>query len=114
MIAQAMVERLGLSANWVSDGQAALDALEQAKFDAVLMDCQMPVMDGWRATKEWRKREVDSGRPRVPIIALTANAIAGDRERCLEAGMDDYVCKPIDLAALEEAIRRHVIADLGD
>jgi CheY-like chemotaxis protein len=112
MIALAMVERLGLSATLVSDGQAALDVMQQAGFDAVLMDCQMPGMDGWRATQEWRKRERDGGLPRVPIIALTANAVAGDRERCLEAGMDDYVCKPIDLVALEEAIRRHVIADI--
>jgi CheY-like chemotaxis protein len=96
----------------VSDGQAALDALEQAKFEAVLMDCQMPGMDGWSATREWRTRERNSGRPRVPIIALTANAVAGDRERCLEAGMDDYVCKPIDLAALEQAIRRNVPAHI--
>jgi CheY-like chemotaxis protein/nitrogen-specific signal transduction histidine kinase len=110
MIAQAMLERLGLSTDLVSDGQAALDALEQARVDVVLMDCQMPGMDGWRATQEWRKRERESGRLRVPIIALTANAVAGDRERCLQAGMDDYLPKPIELAHLEQAMRRHLMA----
>ena len=113
IIAKAMLERLGLSVDSVCDGQAALDALERARFDAVLMGCQMPGMDGWRATKEWRKRERDGARPRVPIIALTANAVAGDRERCLEAGMDECVPKPIEMATLEEAIRRHVIANVA-
>jgi signal transduction histidine kinase/CheY-like chemotaxis protein len=109
MITQAMLERLGLSTELVSDGQAAVDALEQGRVDAVLMDCQMPGMDGWRATQEWRKRERGSGRQRVPIIALTANAVVGDRERCLQAGMDDYLSKPIELAHLEQAMRRHLL-----
>ena len=111
MIALAMLERLGLSVDLVSDGQSALDALAQARFDAVLMDCQMPGMDGWTATRAWRRHEEALGGTRLPIIALTANAVDGDRERCLAAGMDDYVGKPIDMAALEEAMLRYLSAE---
>jgi len=108
MIVQAMLERLGLRVDVAPNGQAALDALERAGFCAVLMDCRMPGMDGWQATHEWRQRERARGRARVPIIALTANAVVGDRERCLEAGMDDYLAKPVELPALGETMRRHV------
>jgi two-component system sensor histidine kinase/response regulator len=92
--------RAGHTARIVSDGKQAVDALEVETFDAVLMDVSMPVMGGLEATRAIREREKAAGRPRVPIIALTAHALKGDEERCLEAGMDRYVTKPIDFAEL--------------
>jgi CheY-like chemotaxis protein len=84
----------------------ALKAMNTATYDAVLMDCQMPVMDGLAATGEIRRREQTSGAARVPIIALTANAMDGDRERCVDAGMDDFLSKPFTQQQLATQLRR--------
>jgi signal transduction histidine kinase/CheY-like chemotaxis protein len=93
-VAQRFVEKAGFTASMAINGMHALQLLESGTtFSLVLMDCQMPEMDGYQATAEWRKREL-SGR-RVPIIAMTAHAMTGDRERCLESGMDDYITKPV-------------------
>jgi two-component system, sensor histidine kinase and response regulator len=89
----------------VSDGVAAVRAFESARFDLLLMDLQMPEMDGIAATKEIRRLETLSG-GHVPIAAMTAAAMAGDREKCLEAGMDDYIAKPVSPDKLFEAIER--------
>ena len=101
------LERVGCSATIVPDGEKAVRALEERRFDAILMDVQMPVMDGFKATALIRDQERESG-TRVPIIALTAHAIVGYREQCLQAGMDEYVAKPIDprdlLAKLDSLI----------
>src|SRR5205807_340050 len=86
------------------NGQEALDCLEQFSFDVVLMDVQMPEIDGYRATSIIRRNEQDTLR-HVPIVAMTAHAMKGDRERCLEAGMDGYVAKPINSSVLFHAIR---------
>ena len=110
IIARAMLERMGLSVDVAADGQAALDGMRSGGYVAVLMDCQMPVLDGWQATRRWREHEADQGLPRLPIIALTANAVVGDRERCLEAGMDDYLPKPFEVGELAALMRRHVAA----
>jgi len=104
-LALRLLNKRGYSVVTAASGVEALAALERQAFDAVLMDVQMPEMDGIEATAEIRARERGSG-ARIPIIALTAHALAGDRERCLEAGMDDYVSKPIQPALLFAAIER--------
>ena len=75
-------------------------------FDLVLMDCQMPVMDGFEATQRWREQEIRLGLTRLPIIALTANAMQGDEERCLNAGMDGHIAKPINLHSLSHLLAK--------
>jgi CheY-like chemotaxis protein len=94
-VAAAMVRELGCTTDVADNGCAALELMARQHYDAVLMDCQMPVMDGFVATAEIRRRERDGGYKRpIPVIALTADAFAGDRERCLDAGMSDYLAKP--------------------
>ncbi len=104
-VARHMLERLGHRVAVAGNGREALAAIERESFDAVLMDVQMPEMDGFAATAEIRRAEEAGGRPRLPILALTAHAMRGDRERCLAAGMDGYVSKPVRSAELAEALR---------
>ena len=106
LVAVAMLEKHGYDVDVVGDGRAALDAVADRPYDAVLMDCQMPVMDGYTATAELRRR--DHGGDRLPIIALTAHAFDGERERCLAAGMDDFVAKPVRADVLTAALERHI------
>jgi signal transduction histidine kinase/ActR/RegA family two-component response regulator len=98
MVASRALLTLGYTAEVVAGGEAALEALDCKQFDLILMDCQMPGMDGYAATAEIRRRE--DGRSRIPIVAMTANPIDGDRERCMAAGMDDYLSKPVRLESL--------------
>jgi two-component system sensor histidine kinase/response regulator len=105
-VAVGMLESLGCATDAAGDGWLAIEAMNTATYDAVLMDCQMPVMDGMTATAEIRRREQTSGAARVPIIALTANAMEGDRERCLAAGMDDFLSKPFTQQQLATMLRR--------
>jgi len=104
-LALRLLERIGLAPDVVGDGRAAVDAIGAGEYDVVLMDVQMPEMDGLEATRQVRSRWPDR---QVRIIGLTANAMAGDREACLAAGMDDYVSKPIRPDELEAAIARAV------
>ena len=110
MIAKAMLEHMGLAVDCAEDGVVALERMQQQKYELVLMDCQMPLLDGWQTTRRWRHLERESGRTRTPIVAMTANAVVGDRERCLDAGMDDYLSKPVEMQELKQLLRRHVPA----
>ncbi|MBN2231914.1 MAG: response regulator [Deltaproteobacteria bacterium] len=105
-VALKTLEKLGYRADAVANGEEALKAVEQGRYDVVLMDVQMPVMDGFEATAVIRGREVEHGTERLPIIAMTAHAMKGDRERCLEQGMDDYVSKPVRPDMLQQALER--------
>jgi signal transduction histidine kinase/DNA-binding response OmpR family regulator len=103
-VALRMVERLGYRGNVASTGAEAVAMLGHAHYDAVLMDCQMPEMDGYEASRQIRHNE--RGGRRVPIIAMTADALSGERERCLAAGMDDYVSKPVKLHVVAAVLER--------
>src|SRR5919106_100871 len=105
-LAVAMLERLGYVADVVESGTEAVRALSSTRYGAVLMDCHMPEMNGYEAAAEIRKQEGTSGR--TPIIAMTASVMRDDRERCLAAGMDDYVSKPVQLEELQLALERWV------
>ena len=100
-LAEEILVGIGLKVSAAEDGEQALARLRQDDFDLVLMDCQMPVMDGYEATRRIR---AELGLQELPIVAMTANALAGDRERCLEAGMNDHIAKPIDIAALQATL----------
>ncbi len=104
--AMALLEDLGVMTDLAVNGREALRKLELNDYDLVLMDCQMPEMDGFEATAEIRRREAESGGRPVPILALTANALSGDRTRCIEAGMDDYLPKPFDALQLRSLLSR--------
>jgi signal transduction histidine kinase/CheY-like chemotaxis protein len=104
LVAARMLEKQGYTVTVADNGKEALSALEREIFDVVLMDVQMPEMDGFEATAAIRNQETATGRPRQTVVAMTAHAIAGDRERCLRAGMDGYVSKPFRLADLLEEI----------
>jgi CheY-like chemotaxis protein/HPt (histidine-containing phosphotransfer) domain-containing protein/anti-sigma regulatory factor (Ser/Thr protein kinase) len=106
-VAAKILERLGYGVELAENGKEALAACARRRYDAVLMDGQMPGMDGYEATRRIRMRETRGAR-RVPIIAMTASAMKGDREKCLDAGMDDYVSKPVTPEALEAVLRKWV------
>ena len=104
-----LLKYCGCTSELADNGDAALTALQNQRFDLVLMDCQMPEMDGFTATREIRRREAAGELPgHLPIIALTANALQGDRERCLEAGMDEYLTKPLNAQLLETMLKKMI------
>ena len=103
-VAVRLLEHLGIRADVASDGNEVLESLRRQSYALVLMDCQMPELDGFEATARIRAGETADGR--IPIIAMTASAMQGDRERCLAAGMDDYVSKPVRIDDLRTVIER--------
>lgn len=105
-VTQDILELMDFSVDIAENGKEALEKYESGTYDAILMDIQMPEMDGFQATAEIRKKEGNS--KHTPIIALTANALSGDREKCLEAGMDDYISKPIEAVKLEEILKKYI------
>lgn len=106
---KTIINRVGYDCNVVSDGAEAVKAYKNDHYDVILMDCQMPVMDGYEATREIRKIEKESNNNKhIPIIAITANAIKGDIDVCLEAGMDDYLSKPVTSADVIERVKKYL------
>ncbi|HME40835.1 MAG TPA: MHYT domain-containing protein [Steroidobacteraceae bacterium] len=105
-LATRLLQRLGAEVHVAANGVEALQALRDSNFDAVLMDCQMPQMDGYEATRQLRSPKGAVRNPNIPVIALTAHALATDRARCLAAGMDDYLTKPINPAELRQALAK--------
>jgi PAS domain S-box-containing protein len=112
LVAMGMLKGMGLRADAVADGKEALHALKNIPYDLVLMDVQMPGMDGYEATRQIRNLETGILDTYVPIVAMTANAMQGDKERCLDAGMNDYVTKPISPAALLQVLDKWLPQDL--
>lgn len=111
LVAQRLIQLSGFDYASAENGEAALELLQQQSFDMVLMDCQMPVMDGYEATQTWRTIEQARGLPRLPIIAMTANAMAEDRQKCLDSGMDDYLSKPVDRRLLLQTMLKWLHKD---
>jgi CheY-like chemotaxis protein len=118
-VAREYLKTLGCRIDVVATGLEALAALKRTTYDLVLMDCQMPEMDGLEATATLRQREQQIQKRRTPVIAITANAFEGERERCLEAGMDDYIRKPFNRDDLRVILQRwfnqqHSLVDTND
>jgi signal transduction histidine kinase/CheY-like chemotaxis protein len=111
-VVMSMLEKLEYQATVVDNGVDALQLLEREEFNLVLMDCQMPGMDGYETTQRIRERERLGDTARLPVIALTANAMAGDAQRCIDAGMDDYLPKPFEATALERTLDDWILGSL--
>ena len=107
MVGQRLLTVLGVDCDTANNGEIALMRMSSSRYDLVLMDCQMPVVDGYTATRRWREGEAEAADGNhLPIVAMTANAMAGDRQKCLDAGMDDYLAKPVTRAELERCLHR--------
>jgi CheY-like chemotaxis protein len=102
----AMLKKIGYQTSLAMDGQEAVIALKESDFDLVLMDCTMPVMDGYQATAMIRDTTTGVKNPNVPVVAMTARAMQGDREKCLQAGMNDYLSKPVVWETLTTVLYR--------
>jgi len=107
LVLKSFVVKMGYQSQSAMNGLEALKLIKENQFDIILMDCQMPVMDGFDATKQIRRQEKSGSH--TPIIAVTANAMEGDRERCLKAGMDDYLKKPVSLDKLKSTMNKQLL-----
>jgi len=113
-VALAMLKKLGLRTDVVANGLEAVEALQTVPYDLVLMDCQMPEMDGFEATRAVRQKESAASSPCIPIIAMTASAMQADREKCLQAGMNDFIAKPVQSEELAEMLARWLVVSRQD
>ena len=108
-VMEGMLIKLGCSVDILPNGRAALTIIPDFCYDAILMDCRMPVMDGFETTLNIRKMEAEGTLPhRTPIIAITANAMMEDKKKCIDVGMDDYLPKPVTLASLEKILNKYI------
>ena len=105
-VAQAMLRKMGLHADVVANGQEAINALQIMPYDLVLMDCQMPEMDGFEATRSIRQGGSKAHNVQIPIIAMTAFTMRGDKDKCIQAGMSDFIAKPVQQQELAELLAR--------
>jgi CheY-like chemotaxis protein len=108
-VATGLLQKLGCRVDVSANGREAVELWRHLPYDLILMDCNMPEMDGYQATAEIRRQEFSN--QHIPIVAITANAMQGDRERCLEAGMDDYISKPIDPQKLQTVLQRLLLTE---
>ena len=106
LVVTKMLEKYGLIIQVANDGGEAVGKIKRKKFDLIFMDCQMPNMDGFEATKIIREIEIANRQPKTPIIALTANVAKSDEENCLNAGMNDYLAKPLKINELEAKLKK--------
>ena len=113
-VGERVLEKLGAVVELASNGREALQRMDRGRYDAVLMDCQMPDVDGYTATRAQRVREHEEKRRRIPVIAMTANAMPGDREKCLAAGMDDHIPKPLDRDLIALTLERWIRETSGE
>jgi len=111
LVTRGMLSKLGYQVKTVSNGETALALLDQENFDLILMDCMMPEMDGFEVTRQLRAWEKQNDGQRTPVVAITANTAEGVQARCLAAGMDDFLAKPVHLDALETVLRRWLPAE---
>ncbi len=112
-VSKAMLQRLGFAVDIANNGQEGVDKWEHGHYDAIIMDCQMPVLDGYSATAIIRQREqlsTDPAKRRMPIIALTAHGFQEERRRCLESGMDDFLTKPVSIGELGATLHQWIFA----
>jgi CheY-like chemotaxis protein len=107
-LAVGILRKLGHAVDVANNGREALEACERSAYEVIFMDCQMPEMDGYEAAGELRRRPIGQ---KVRIIAMTANAMEGDREKCIAAGMDDYLSKPIRIEELKQVLELHLQAE---
>jgi hypothetical protein len=113
LVLKALLTKKGIEVSIAENGLKALEFAKEKAFSVILMDIHMPIMDGYEVTQRIRLLERSLGRKRTPIIAVTANAMKGDREKCIKAGMDDYVPKPVNSSLLLEKIERLTELNLG-
>ncbi|MDQ1282274.1 MAG: hypothetical protein QG666_62, partial [Euryarchaeota archaeon] len=113
-VTKAMLKKMGLSAHMAANGLEAIKALRDIHYDLVLMDCQMPEMDGFEATRSIRNGGAAVLNPGIPIIAMTALAMQGDREMCIQAGMNDFIAKPVQQYELAQVLTRWLARELGN
>jgi len=114
LVAKGMLEKFEINVDLANNGQEAVDCLQHTDYDLVFMDCQMPVMDGYTATKTIREPQSSVKNHSIPIVAMTANAMQGDKDKCLASGMDDFIAKPVDIQKLRNILQKWLDTDVTE